>query len=415
MSQTEIRLDDLLARNIAVEWFEGVALIQAACRLIRDRGDDADGFPTPGDILLRADGEVSVLRVARGESGVAAAARLLADMARDTLPIQLRLLVSQATATEAGPSQMGEFSKALAFFERPDSRQILQQLYARASFATPRVDEWAPEPSVRDDREKSERPGAEKSAARKTTKKKNPALVAVVAAGLVVASAGAWFVIARDGAARVKAGVGTVQDMIRARFGGTSTAAAAPAVERPEAKRGSAQRPGRTTGVSSAGRRVSPAVDRRVAPRSTMLLPAVARDAVPPVNPPAATEGRPVEYATVEVFAEVAREPLPLELRSDLLYNAQDPGVIPPKAVYPQLPTAPSTVRSDQTVIELIVTADGLVERARLRNVPRNVIEIMLLSAAKAWRFQPAQVDGVPVRFLHRVVIAPEFLSRGSF
>ena len=146
-----------------------------------------------------------------------------------------------------------------------------------------------------------------------------------------------------------------------------------------------------------------------------MLLPAAARDAVPAVNPPAATEGRPIQYATVEVFAEVAREPVPLELRSDLLYNAQDPGVIPPKAVYPQLPTAPSAARSDQTVIELIVTADGLVERARLRSVPRTVIEIMLLSAAKAWRFQPASVDGVPVRFLHRVVIAPEFLSRGSF
>jgi hypothetical protein len=414
MSQTEIRLDDLLARNIAVEWFEGVALIQAACRLVRDRGDNADGFPTPADILLRADGEVSVLRVARGESGAAAAARLLADMARDTLPIQLRLLVSQATATEAGSSQLGEFSKALAFFERPDSRQILQQLHARASVAAPRVDERAPEPQVWDEREKSERPGAEKSATRTTRKKKNRALVAVVAACLVVASAGAWFVIAGHGAGQVMAGVGAVQNMIRAQFGGTATAAAAPAVERADPKKGSAQRPGRTTGATPAERRVSPAVDRRVAPRSVMLLPAAVRNAVPAVNPLAA-EGRPVEYATVEVFAEVAREPMALELRSDLLYNAQDPGVIPPRAVYPQLPTAPSTVRSDQTVIELIVTADGLVERARLRSVPRNVIEIMLLSAAKAWRFQPALVDGVPVRFLHRVVIAPEFLSRGSF
>jgi len=318
-------------------------------------------------------------------------------------------------ATEAGPSRLAEFSKALAFFERPDSRQILQQLHARASLATPRVDEWAPEVSVRDDREKRDPPGAEKSATRKPTKKNNRALVAVVATCLVVASAGAWFVIAGHGAGKVMAGVGAVQDMIRAQFGGTSTAAAAPAVERADAKKGSAQRPGRTTGASPAERRVSAAVDRRVALRSVMLLPAASRDAVPAVNPPAATEGRPVEYATVEVFAEVAREPVPLELRGDLLYNAQDPGVIPPKAVYPQLPTAPSTVRSDQTVIELIVTADGLVERARLRSVPRNVIEIMLLSAAKAWRFQPAQVDGVPVRFLHRVVIAPEFLSRGSF
>lgn len=416
MSQTEIRLDDLLARNLSIDWFEAVAVIQAACRVVRERGED--GFPSAADLLLHPDGDVSVVRVGHDESGAAAAARLLADMARDTLPIQLRLVVSQATATESGPFPLAELSKSLAFFERPDSRQILQQLFARACLAAPRVDERvpSPEPAVRDDREKRDRSAEQKSAARKKTRKKNQALAVAIVVCLAVASAGTWFVVYGHGAARVAAGIGAVQDMIRAQFGGTSTAAAAPAVERAEVKKGSTQRPGsRTPAASPAGRRVMPAADRRAAPKSVMLLPAAARDTVPAVTPPAASEGRVVEYATVEVFAEVARDPMPLELRSDLLYNAQDPGVTPPRAIYPQLPAAPSTVLGGQTVIELIVNADGRVERARLRSVPRNVIEIMLLSAAKAWRFQPARVDGVPVRFIHRVVIAPEFLSRGSF
>jgi hypothetical protein len=31
----------------------------------------------------------------------------------------------------------------------------------------------------------------------------------------------------------------------------------------------------------------------------------------------------------------------------------------------------------------------------------------MLLSAAKAWRFDPASIDGAPVKFLYRIAIAP--------
>jgi len=52
-----------------------------------------------------------------------------------------------------------------------------------------------------------------------------------------------------------------------------------------------------------------------------------------------------------------------------------------------------------------VFDADGRVEHVRLRTPPRDVHEFMLVSAAKAWRFEPATVDGRPVRFRHSVAI----------
>jgi outer membrane biosynthesis protein TonB len=55
--------------------------------------------------------------------------------------------------------------------------------------------------------------------------------------------------------------------------------------------------------------------------------------------------------------------------------------------------------------VELTIAADGLVERVRMLTVPRNIHEWMLLSAAKAWRFEPARIDGRAVRFRHTMAL----------
>jgi hypothetical protein len=47
----------------------------------------------------------------------------------------------------------------------------------------------------------------------------------------------------------------------------------------------------------------------------------------------------------------------------------------------------------------LIVLADGTVGAVKLLGERRNVLEGMLLSAAKAWKFQPALKDGRPVAY----------------
>ena len=88
------------------------------------------------------------------------------------------------------------------------------------------------------------------------------------------------------------------------------------------------------------------------------------------------------------------------------VYSRTDPDVVPPQSVYPNLPRDRPGVPADgRTVLDLLISADGRVERVRLRTPPRDVHEFMLVSAAKAWRFDPATVHGRPVRFLHSVAI----------
>ena len=92
---------------------------------------------------------------------------------------------------------------------------------------------------------------------------------------------------------------------------------------------------------------------------------------------------------------------------SDKIYSRSDASVTPPRQVYPALPARPSPGKRPEnlTVVDLVVGADGQVEHVRLRTTPRDVHEFMLVSAAKAWRFEPATVDGRPVRFRHSVAI----------
>jgi hypothetical protein len=96
--------------------------------------------------------------------------------------------------------------------------------------------------------------------------------------------------------------------------------------------------------------------------------------------------------------------------REAAVYSGTDPGVVPPQSVYPKLPSNPPGVpAAGQTVLDLLISIDGRVEHVRLRTPPRDIHEFMLVSAAKAWRFDPATVHGRPVRFRHSMAITSPF------
>ena len=136
MAHDQIRLDDLLARDVSVQWFEGVALVQALCRQLSARSG-ADGvFPGASQITLASDGTVTIGGAAATRA-VPAAGHLLARMLSDDAPVRLRLLVTQATAEDATSGSLHEFSESLAYFERPNPEAILSALHARAAVAPP--------------------------------------------------------------------------------------------------------------------------------------------------------------------------------------------------------------------------------------------------------------------------------------
>jgi hypothetical protein len=85
-----------------------------------------------------------------------------------------------------------------------------------------------------------------------------------------------------------------------------------------------------------------------------------------------------------------------------VIYSPEDADVVPPALLAPQLPLPLVTVEDGTPIVnqmEVVVAADGTVERVRLVAGPRRMPDMMLLSGAKTWRFEPASKDGVPVRY----------------
>ena len=89
-------------------------------------------------------------------------------------------------------------------------------------------------------------------------------------------------------------------------------------------------------------------------------------------------------------------------------YSAESEAVSPPVGVGLQLPRElPSNGMAQHlSRIDLIISPAGTVESVKLVGTPHNVHDSMFLSAVKAWTFQPALKDGLPVRYRKTVWVA---------
>lgn len=92
--------------------------------------------------------------------------------------------------------------------------------------------------------------------------------------------------------------------------------------------------------------------------------------------------------------------PVPAAPSNHAVYSSTDDGVQPP-AWRSATVSAPQLTGSTGHVpaLELIVGTDGSVERARLLQRSRQLPDMMILSSAKMWQFEPAVLDGHPVRY----------------
>ena len=134
MSINQLRLDELLARQVDVQWYEGVAIVQAICRQLLATSVSNGVFPAATQIGISADGAIRVLDTTSTQA-VPAAAHLLAGLLSDDVPVRLRLVVSQATGQTSTIENLRDFSETLGYFERPDSELIVRNLLERAMLA----------------------------------------------------------------------------------------------------------------------------------------------------------------------------------------------------------------------------------------------------------------------------------------
>ena len=108
------------------------------------------------------------------------------------------------------------------------------------------------------------------------------------------------------------------------------------------------------------------------------------------------------------VVAAATPPPPPLPVAApNRIYNQSDPGVSLPVIVRQDLPAFPTGAgASGQGVLEVIINEAGLVESARLRASVNPRYDSVVINAARSWRYKPASVAGVPVKFRKMISIS---------
>jgi TonB family protein len=117
--------------------------------------------------------------------------------------------------------------------------------------------------------------------------------------------------------------------------------------------------------------------------------------------------------APATVAAEAAPIPTPAPAArpdSTIIFDASDPNVTAPVAItqiVPRWTAPPETLggRSYSGVVEIVIDETGSVAAAALTTPVYVQYDRVLLAAAKQWRFQPAQKNGVPVKYRKAVAI----------
>ena len=121
----------------------------------------------------------------------------------------------------------------------------------------------------------------------------------------------------------------------------------------------------------------------------------------------AAATPPPLPTATaLSAASAVATPPPPPPTLVPRVYTGSDPNVIPPLIVRQDLPPFQGLpLMSKQGQIEIVIDESGVVETAvMLQNVTPQY-DSQALAAAKMWRYRPAMVDGVPVKYRKSISI----------
>ena len=393
-----VRVSDILARAVPIRWDEAVALLQEILDTVTTAGASAP-IPAFEDVFIDREGAVTVNGTRRGERGPVAAGRALhALLATADIPVPLRLFVTQANAPDTHQS-LQAFAEGLAYFGKPGRAELIGAIVERYRTSTPatassprRPDAPPPLPhAARADQV----PEPRRMAAR---------WLMAAAGGLLVGSLAAviWFgALGGGGGSRAEstvmqaktafaAATSTIKNSVASQTKPTQPAPRARSAER-EPVAATRTRP---QAVSQGGSAPGNVVGDSAAHSIPSVLDLSPISPIPTPGPPAVSTTRESVVA-------------PREAGAKTIYSPADADVDPPVMMYPSLPPTVFVARNADAVVlnrmELVIAADGSVERVRLVNGPTRMPDMMLLSGAKLWKFTPAVKDGVPVRYLTTV------------
>ena len=89
------------------------------------------------------------------------------------------------------------------------------------------------------------------------------------------------------------------------------------------------------------------------------------------------------------------------------VYSVEDRDVIAPMAVQQRVPKYPAAVTRPLTgIVELTIDEGGAVQAAAMTMSIDPSYDQMVIAAAKKWTYQPAMLDGKPVKYVKRLTIS---------
>lgn len=410
-----ISLADLRARNVQPVWQEAVAVVQ---EMIQAASATSAPLPDLDHIALIPNGDVVALP---GSSAPADPVRHAATMLNILVegvatPPELEQFLQRNVANPPQLDSLAEFSRQLAFFERPGRRTDVERLVGRAAAAEQmtRADEELKR-LMEKANDADQKP--EKEPSREQRPLRNLPTLVVAAAVLIgaLALATVWW---------------------RGRAVTSAQQAASDPASAPQTNpQGAAANAGAGDGKAGQAPKPEPSFLEKTTDAVRSAISALVGSGSQPATasaeqtPPAGTpeknhsrtrrQAQTPKIAAAPLAPENANDTKPatsvelLPLSEDAavaeadanVYTSTDATVIPPVMVRPVLPKdpPPGVPLHQIGTIEVWVDENGDVEQVRLASPANRYQERMLVSAAKMWKFRPAFKDGHPVRYRTRV------------
>ena len=132
--------------------------------------------------------------------------------------------------------------------------------------------------------------------------------------------------------------------------------------------------------------------------RDLSVMAAAPQPPPPPPPPPPAPEPPP------------RAAPAPAPARPPRIYGAADANVVPPSVVRQSLPPLPPQMQRSLVAregsLEVVIDETGAVEAVTMRTPFSPLYDRLAVAAAVEWRYRPATLAGVPVKYRKVVQIA---------
>ena len=406
----QVNLGDAFAAGVLPTWTESVALTRAIAWQLYREGSTAP-VPDLGDIALFSTGAIHLEGGDVYSDGqVAGVGAVMGQLLEHvSAPPQVMDVQRQALAVPPVYATLMEFHNALDFFARPDSKAVLVDYHSRATAALSQTEK---NQALEELKEKTKAAPKEPKKKKKQERKKVPRWVIATAALLVLSLVGA--------AALYLMGGSSPESPVRQSADAALTAISEAGQKVQDATTnvvskligGASATPSNASPANASP--ATPPASPVVAKRQTSTAPAGNAAATqPPSVAATAASGAAVPSSGAAVpspapsTAAPTPEMPPTATVDTGVYTAKSPDVAAPELVYPQLPTKPFSdgTTSQPGELDLLVLEDGTVGEVKLVPESNRLQDRMMVSAAKAWRFRPAQKNGLPVRYRMRIPI----------